>query len=101
MITFISEIQKYKEDELYLYADIIIEDLIRQQSLHYGKTILHSVEQIGGLNFYRYYITWKLDNITDNFVIDTYYGKYGKKYIFQKMFREIEKRMYENNKDNK
>lgn len=87
---FETELNKYNPEEIGLYSDCIINYLIVKDVLKWKKNkLMMNPIMLGKSKFYRYHITYNMDKISGDFIIDTYYGNAGNKYIKSKLFREL------------
>lgn len=86
---FETELNKYSPEEA-VYGDCIVDALIKKGVLKWKKNkLMMNPIKLGKSKFYRYHITYSMDKISGDFIIDTYYGNAGNKYIKSKLFREL------------
>lgn len=90
---FETELNKYNPEEIGIYSDCIINELVKKGVLEYKKNkLMINPIMLGKSKFYRYHITYTMCQISGDFIIDTYYGNAGNKYIKSKLFRELKEK---------
>lgn len=86
---FETECNKYSPEEA-VYGDYIVDVLVKKGVLTYKKNkLMMNPIMLGKSKFYRYSITYSMGKLSGVFIIDTYYGSAGNKYIKSKLFREL------------